>query len=107
VNRLFRIPFSFSSRRTLSLHGPIFEFQVRSENASFIEAVTEANVQRAVALVPERSAVLRDLLESGMVDVVGAVYDVGTGAVRFLEESRAALHGAAEPADDRTVHVLG
>jgi carbonic anhydrase len=69
-----------------------------SDDASFVDAVTEANVRRVVALVPECSDVLRDLLQSGAIDVVGALYDVGTGAVRFLEGPAAALGGATESA---------
>jgi carbonic anhydrase len=57
-----------------------------SANAAFVEAVAHENVRRAVDLVPQRSEVLRERLEAGAIDVVGAIYDVGTGAVSFLDD---------------------
>jgi carbonic anhydrase len=58
----------------------------RSENAEFVEAVACENVFRAVESIYERSDVLRGLLDSGTIDVVGAIYDLSNGAVVFIEE---------------------
>jgi carbonic anhydrase len=62
-----------------------------SANAAFVEAVAHENVRRAVELVPQRSDVIRALLEAGAIDLVGAMYDVGTGAVTFLDGPAAGL----------------
>jgi carbonic anhydrase len=56
-------------------------------NAEFIERVTHTHVRRSVETIVERSTVLRELIEEGKVGLVGAVYDVETGAVEFLEET--------------------
>ena len=71
-----------------------------SGNARFVEAVAHENVRRAVGLVPERSDVLRELLEAGAIEVVGAMYDVSTGAVAFLEGPEAGDERAAGSAGD-------
>ena len=56
-----------------------------SENAAFVEAVAHENVRQVVEQIPKRSDVLRALLETGAIAVVGALYDVGSGAVTFLD----------------------
>lgn len=55
-----------------------------SKNHHFVEAVAETNVRFAVAAMTEKSAVLKDLVESGAVKVIGALYDIETGKVTFL-----------------------
>lgn len=55
-----------------------------SKNHHFVEAVAETNVRFAVAALTEKSAVIKELVESGAVKVVGALYDIETGQVRFL-----------------------
>ncbi len=50
----------------------------------FIQAVAQENVRLAVDGVSERSSVLREMKESGQIDVVGAVYDVTSGRVEFV-----------------------
>ena len=39
-----------------------------------------------VSGIRERSTVLRDLLDKGEIGIVGGMYDVGSGAVEFIEE---------------------
>lgn len=58
-----------------------------SKNPVFVERVTEIQVRRSVEAVVERSALLRDQIRSGAVGLVGAMYDVGTGEVRFLDDT--------------------
>ena len=53
----------------------------------FVNNVTHTHVRRSVETVVERSPVLRELIEQGQVGLIGAVYDVETGAVEFLEET--------------------
>src|SRR5215204_886881 len=53
----------------------------------FVNNVTRTHVRRSVEAVVERSTVLRELIEGGQVGLVGAVYDVETGAVEFLEDT--------------------
>ncbi len=56
-------------------------------NPEFVEKVTHIHVRRSVESVVERSTVLREMIERGDVGLVGAVYDVETGAVEFLEDT--------------------
>lgn len=50
----------------------------------FSDRVAERNVRAVVASVRDRSPVLAELERSGKVVLAGAMYDVGTGEVRFL-----------------------
>lgn len=58
-----------------------------SSNPGFVMAVTRLNVQRTVRQILEESIILRELIESGRVGIVGALYDVETGEVGFMEET--------------------
>src|SRR5215203_440925 len=53
----------------------------------FVGKVTQTHVRRSVECVVERSTVLREMIERGEVALIGAVYDVETGAVEFLEDT--------------------
>ena len=53
----------------------------------FVGNVTHTHVRRSVECVVERSTVLREMIERGEVALIGAVYDVETGAVEFLEDT--------------------
>ena len=55
-----------------------------SKNTAFVDAVTRKNVELTVANITERSAVIRDLVAEGKVEVVGAVHDVASGKVTFF-----------------------
>lgn len=58
-----------------------------SGNEAFVQAVAEENVRLTMQNIRERSAVLRELLDQGAIDIVGGMYDVQTGAVDFLDAS--------------------
>ena len=54
-----------------------------SANAAYVQAVADENVRLTVEALTERSAVLRELVEDGKLEIVGAMYDVATGEVDF------------------------
>ena len=58
-----------------------------SSNADFVGNVARNQVKRSVEHIVEQSIVLRELIESGKVGLVGAYYNVETGSVEFLEET--------------------
>lgn len=58
-----------------------------SSNADFVNNVARNQVKRSVESIVEQSIVLRELIESGKVGLVGAYYNVETGTVEFLEET--------------------
>ena len=47
--------------------------------------VAEANVRLALRQIREQSLYLRERIDAGSVGLVGAIYDVATGEVTFLE----------------------
>ncbi|MDX2133003.1 MAG: carbonic anhydrase family protein [Planctomycetota bacterium] len=57
-----------------------------SHNAPFVQAVAEANVRQTMRDIMARSEVLRERVERGELTIVGAVYDLKTGAVQWLNE---------------------
>jgi len=59
--------------------------QRTSRNAGFVHAVAVENVRQSRAAVLDRSEVLRAMKAAGQIDVVGAMYDLESGAVEFLD----------------------
>ena len=49
----------------------------------FVQRVAEKNVESVVEEILERSHVLKSMISDGEVDIVGAMYSVRSGAVRF------------------------
>jgi carbonic anhydrase len=56
-----------------------------SKNRQFVEAVAEANVHLAVQRIRELSSILRGMEQEGKIAIVGSMYDLETGQVRFYE----------------------
>ena len=56
-----------------------------SQNAAFVQAVAEMNVQLTMKKLRDRSVVLREMIDSGQINLVGAMYDVASGKVKFYE----------------------
>ncbi len=57
-----------------------------SKNQSFVENVTEINVKRNVKNIIERSFIIEQLVDNGKIGIVGAIYDVKSGKVEFIQE---------------------
>lgn len=55
-----------------------------AKNTEFVNLVTEKNVQLTVDKIKTDSPVLREMYEAGAIDIVGAIYDVSSGEVKFL-----------------------
>nr|AIA13676.1 Carbonic anhydrase [uncultured bacterium] len=58
-----------------------------SENHEFVEKVSRIQVKRSAENIIEQSVILREMIEKGQVGLIGAIYDVKTGLVEFLEET--------------------
>ena len=56
-----------------------------SQNAAFVQAVADMNVKLTMQKLRDRSVVLREMIDSGQIRLVGAMYDVATGKVKFYE----------------------
>jgi len=59
-----------------------------SKNKEFVEAVSKANVELTVERIRELSPILRDMEKAGEIQIVGSIYDLDTGKVRFLSQER-------------------
>lgn len=49
-----------------------------------LDAVAESNVRLQIRLIEDDSTIITDAVNKGRLNVVGAMYDIATGAVRFL-----------------------
>ena len=56
-----------------------------SKNATFVQAVAEMNVKLTMQKLRDRSVVLREMLDKGEIGMIGAMYDVATGNVKFYK----------------------
>lgn len=57
-----------------------------SANPAFVENVSAINVRRSVKSIIERSYIIEQMVESGAIGVVGAMYNIETGKVEFYED---------------------
>ena len=55
-----------------------------ASNYGFVDAVARTNVELTMADIRRRSSVLADLEKSGAIKIVGAMYNLETGAVEFF-----------------------
>lgn len=53
-------------------------------DAAFVETVAELNVRLVLRQIREQSPVLRELIDAGIVGLVGGIHDLDSGKVRFL-----------------------
>jgi carbonic anhydrase len=58
-----------------------------STNPAFVENVATINVKRTVKSIMERSPILKEMVESGEVGIVGGTHDLATGVVSFYSET--------------------
>lgn len=58
-----------------------------SGNMEFVEKVAAINVKRTVKAIMERSPILKEMIESGAVGIVGGIHDISTGEVTFYPET--------------------
>ena len=58
-----------------------------ASNSAFVENVAEINVRRTVELVLAKSPILEEMVKSGQIGIIGAMYDVTTGEVNFYDDT--------------------
>lgn len=56
-----------------------------SSNINFVDNVSAKNVELTIANILKESSVLAEMQKSGEIKIVGAMYDINTGAVDFYE----------------------
>ena len=58
-----------------------------SANKDYVQAVAHENVEMTVRNMVERSPVMHGLVEEGKLIVIGAMHDVSTGEVMFMDDT--------------------
>ena len=58
-----------------------------SNNPVFVENVATINVKRTVKSIMERSPILKEMIESGQIGIVGGIHDITTGNVTFYPDT--------------------
>jgi len=56
-----------------------------SKNLNFVDQVSHVNVQLMIDRIHAESPILTEMEQSGAIKIIGAMYDVNTGAVDFYE----------------------
>lgn len=57
-----------------------------SKNLDFVDKVAKINVDLAKKQILQRSDILRDMNQNGEIAIVGAMYNVDTGTVEFMND---------------------
>jgi carbonic anhydrase len=58
-----------------------------SGNSVFVENVATINVKRTAKSIMERSPIIKELVESGKIGIVGGTHDIATGEVNFYPDT--------------------
>ncbi|MBI3930240.1 MAG: carbonic anhydrase [Armatimonadetes bacterium] len=58
-----------------------------SDNSDFVRAVTRQNVELTIAKIRRISPLLREMEEKGTIAIQGAIYNLDTGRIEFLEDT--------------------
>ncbi|MEO6671062.1 MAG: carbonic anhydrase family protein [Ferruginibacter sp.] len=58
-----------------------------SGNSDFVEKVASINVKRTVHAIMERSPILKEMIASGSIGIVGGTHDIANGEVRFYDDT--------------------
>jgi carbonic anhydrase len=58
-----------------------------SDNEEFVEKVATINVKRTVKSIMERSPILNEMIETGLIGIVGGTYDLTSGKVSFYKDT--------------------
>ena len=54
-----------------------------SSNSEFVEKVASINVTRTVHAIVERSPILKEMIASGEIDIIGGMHTISNGEVVF------------------------
>lgn len=58
-----------------------------SKNPDFVEKINELNVRYQIDTIIRLSDIVTDMVESHQIGIIGGVYDLSSGKVRFLEDT--------------------
>lgn len=66
-----------------AVQATVYSGERTAKNYGFVDLVAKTNVELTVADIRKRSPVLAELESKGNIRIVGAMYDIATGAVKF------------------------
>ncbi|MGL4597703.1 MAG: carbonic anhydrase family protein [Bacteroidia bacterium] len=58
-----------------------------SKNPIFVENIAAINVKRTVKAIKQRSPILKAMIESGQIGIIGGMHDISTGEVTYYPET--------------------
>jgi carbonic anhydrase len=58
-----------------------------SSNADFVEKINRLSVQHQIDTIIRSSDIVEDMIQAKQIAVIGAIYDIATGKVNFLEDT--------------------
>ncbi len=58
-----------------------------SKNAEFVEKINALNVKYQIESIIRMSDIIADMIDARQIGIVGGIYDLQTGKVKFLEET--------------------
>ena len=61
-----------------------YDGERNSKNEEFVHLVCESNVRNTIDQINQNSPILKQMADSGEIKILGAVYDMDTGEVSFL-----------------------
>lgn len=56
-----------------------------SKNPEYVKYVLKNNVIHAIKTIKEKSSILKEMADKGSIKIIGAYYNINTGAVMFLD----------------------
>jgi carbonic anhydrase len=74
-----------------------FTGQRSSKNAAYVDAVARTNVSHSIEVLRRRSVLLADLEKEGKIQIAGAMYDLSTGIVDFVDANGSSRRHTASP----------
>ncbi|MFD0912250.1 carbonic anhydrase [Methylophilus luteus] len=61
--------------------------QRNSKNPDFVEKINELNVRYQIDTIIRSSDIVDDMIQSKQIAIVGAIYDISNGKVKFLDDT--------------------
>lgn len=58
-----------------------------SSNPEFVEKVATINVKKTLNAIMERSPILKEMVETGAIGIIGGKHDIATGVVDFYDDA--------------------
>lgn len=62
-----------------------YDGERNAKNVEFVQMVCESNVKNTIAEIRANSPIMKEMEDNGEIKIVGAVYDLDTGKVSFLD----------------------